>query len=165
MSRHFLQKHSVPYSAVEDYLLLTSTSGLSVRLSFPLHHEPFNARSEHWRFDSSGPLSGANGALAWIVFRRDRRRFEKTLSVLGATAIPDAYPTLLLVDRRLETLEPDTVSPDPFCRGMDRVLLWLTPQFGSFVDIEVEKTEGLFESGSNWSILGLFFAALDSHTQ
>src|SRR5262249_49170492 len=35
------------------------------------HHEPFLPEVESWQFDSEGPLSGANGALAWIVFVRD----------------------------------------------------------------------------------------------
>ena len=42
-----------------------------------LHHEPFNPESEKWDFPSSGPLSGANGALPWIVFCRDRHLFEE----------------------------------------------------------------------------------------
>ena len=41
-----------------------------------LHHEPFDATSESWEFPSDGPLSGANGALPWMIFRRDRDRFE-----------------------------------------------------------------------------------------
>ena len=42
-----------------------------------LHHEPFLPRAG-WRIPASGPLSGANGALPWIVFERDRARFEKS---------------------------------------------------------------------------------------
>jgi SAM-dependent methyltransferase len=42
-----------------------------------LHHEPFNPKSETWSFQSSGPLSGANGALAWIVFERDKASLRK----------------------------------------------------------------------------------------
>lgn len=40
-----------------------------------LHHEPFEPAAEHWDFPKQGPLSGANGALPWIVFSRDRSRF------------------------------------------------------------------------------------------
>jgi SAM-dependent methyltransferase len=40
------------------------------------HHEPFRPDAEGWSFPSSGPLSGANGAIPWIVFVRDRARFE-----------------------------------------------------------------------------------------
>lgn len=40
------------------------------------HHEPFRPDAQDWSFDSAGPLSSANGALPWIVFARDRERFE-----------------------------------------------------------------------------------------
>jgi SAM-dependent methyltransferase len=42
-----------------------------------LHHEPFHPEAEEWGFPPSGPLSGANGALPWIIFRRDRERFDR----------------------------------------------------------------------------------------
>jgi hypothetical protein len=42
-----------------------------------LHHEPFEAGVENWDFPDSGPLSGANSALPWIVFERDRNKFEQ----------------------------------------------------------------------------------------
>jgi len=42
-----------------------------------LHHEPFVPDAPSWEFPTSGPLSGANGALPYIVFRRDRERFER----------------------------------------------------------------------------------------
>ncbi len=40
------------------------------------HHEPFDPDAGEWRAPSGGPLSGANGALPWIVFERDRKTFE-----------------------------------------------------------------------------------------
>jgi SAM-dependent methyltransferase len=42
-----------------------------------LHHEPFQPEAATWEFPSTGPLSGANGALPWIVFERDRARFQE----------------------------------------------------------------------------------------
>jgi hypothetical protein len=41
-----------------------------------LHHEPFEPDTPSWNTVSSGPLSGANGAIPWIVFERDRTVFE-----------------------------------------------------------------------------------------
>ncbi|MCP4606678.1 MAG: class I SAM-dependent methyltransferase [Proteobacteria bacterium] len=41
-----------------------------------LHHEPFNPKSPNWALTTSGPMSSANGALPWIIFVRDRARFE-----------------------------------------------------------------------------------------
>jgi len=40
-----------------------------------LHHEPFQPEAVSWSFPASGPLSGANGALPWILFERDRGKF------------------------------------------------------------------------------------------
>jgi SAM-dependent methyltransferase len=42
-----------------------------------LHDEPFRPDSPEWEFPEQGPLSGANGALPWIIFERDREQFEK----------------------------------------------------------------------------------------
>jgi SAM-dependent methyltransferase len=41
-----------------------------------LHHEPFHPEVETWDFTVNGPLSGANSALTWVIFERDRSQFE-----------------------------------------------------------------------------------------
>jgi SAM-dependent methyltransferase len=41
------------------------------------HHEPFDPNAASWTVAASGPLSGANGALPWILFERDRSVFER----------------------------------------------------------------------------------------
>jgi SAM-dependent methyltransferase len=40
------------------------------------HEEPFDPEAREWEFAGSGPLSGANVALPWIVLARDRKRFQ-----------------------------------------------------------------------------------------
>jgi len=42
-----------------------------------LHHEPFQPETLWWELPNTGPLSGANGALPWIIFARDRLKFEQ----------------------------------------------------------------------------------------
>jgi len=42
-----------------------------------LHHEPFQPAAPKWEFPSLGPLSGANGALPWLLFERDRKQFQQ----------------------------------------------------------------------------------------
>jgi SAM-dependent methyltransferase len=44
------------------------------------HHEPFAPEAPEWNFPETGPLSGANGALPWMVFGRDRERFQREFS-------------------------------------------------------------------------------------
>jgi hypothetical protein len=41
-----------------------------------LHVEPMWPEAAEWEFPGSGPLSGANAALPWIVTSRDRARLE-----------------------------------------------------------------------------------------
>lgn len=41
------------------------------------HHEPFDPKVRGWGFTPIGRLSGANDALAWIVFQRDRKQFDR----------------------------------------------------------------------------------------
>lgn len=52
-----------------------------------LHHEPFRPDASEWSFPSKGPLSGANGALPWIIFERDRAQFEKEFPELQIRTI------------------------------------------------------------------------------
>lgn len=40
------------------------------------HHEPFDPEADSWKNDPAGLQSGANLALPWILFYRDRHKFE-----------------------------------------------------------------------------------------
>lgn len=62
-----------------------------------LHHEPFAPDAEDWAFPSTGPLSGANGALPWMVFERDRRKFETEFPELAIQKIHPFMPFRYLV--------------------------------------------------------------------
>lgn len=61
------------------------------------HHEPFRPEAEDWSFPSTGPLSGANGAIPWIVFVRDRNRFETQFPQLVIDEIRPFMPFRYLV--------------------------------------------------------------------
>jgi hypothetical protein len=43
---------------------------------YAFHSEPFDPGAATWELPLGGPLTGGNGALPWIVFRRDRHVFE-----------------------------------------------------------------------------------------
>jgi SAM-dependent methyltransferase len=57
-----------------------------------LHHEPFSPQAADWGFPSSGPLSGANIALPWMVFERDRQRFASEFPQLEIEQIRPFLP-------------------------------------------------------------------------
>ncbi len=62
-----------------------------------LHHEPFDPRVEQWSLPSQGPMSSANGALPWIIFVRDRKKFEAAFPELEIRRlVPHTALTYLL---------------------------------------------------------------------
>ena len=40
------------------------------------HHEQIDVQAREWEAPGTGPMTGANSALPWIVFARDRALFE-----------------------------------------------------------------------------------------
>ena len=67
------------------------------RLAYALHAEPFLPEASGWAPPSGGPLSGANGALAWIIFARDRQRFETEFSDWAIAEVRPFMPFRYLV--------------------------------------------------------------------
>jgi len=57
-----------------------------------LHHEPFVPDTIAWEFPGDGPLSDANGALPWIVFQRDRARFQRDFPGWAIRSITPCMP-------------------------------------------------------------------------
>jgi SAM-dependent methyltransferase len=61
-----------------------------------LHPEPFETTSG-WNIPQTGPLSGANGALPWIIFKRDRARFEKEFPMWDIKVLRPLMPLSYLL--------------------------------------------------------------------
>lgn len=61
------------------------------------HEEPFLPEAPDWAFSPSGPLSGANMALPWIVLVRDRDKFESEFPKLAIERIRPFLPFRYLV--------------------------------------------------------------------
>lgn len=72
-------------------------SGWSSLVYRRLHHEPFLPDSASWSIPSAGPLSGANGALPWILFERDRHEFERRFPELVIREVRPTMPFRYLV--------------------------------------------------------------------
>ena len=73
---------------------VTSWSALIYR---HLHHEPFLPEAKTWEFATSGPLSGANEALPWIIFRRDLPIFQHEFPQLKVRKVEPIMPFRYLV--------------------------------------------------------------------
>jgi SAM-dependent methyltransferase len=103
------------------------------------HHEPYDPDAVNWKFESSGPLSGANGALTWIVFRRDYKRFQKSFSKLRLERYQPHTPLRYWISGGLKNWSMLPGWSFPLMTSVDRALARVAPQLGSFVDIEIVK--------------------------
>jgi SAM-dependent methyltransferase len=105
------------------------------------HHEPFDEKTWDWSFKTTGPLSGANGALAWIVFERDRARFKEKFPALRVVRFARHSPLKYWLSGGLKswTLVPGFLYP--LMVWVDRALIKLSPKLASFVTIELEKVK------------------------
>ena len=103
------------------------------------HNEAFDHRALEWRFARDNPLSTANGALAWIVFQRDRARFECEFPGLELLAYTPHTPLRYWLAGGLKnwSLLPGTLFP--LFTWLDTILAHWLSQTGSFVDIELRK--------------------------
>jgi SAM-dependent methyltransferase len=102
-----------------------------------LHHEPFRPEADDWFFDSTGPLSGANGALAWIVFMRDVERFHQEFPSLRLLKYKPFAPLSYWLAGGLKSW---SLTPGPLhhiASGLDTALLAISRNSGSFVEIEI----------------------------
>lgn len=104
-----------------------------------LHHEPFDDQSLEWSFPSTGPLSDGNGALAWIVFVRDRQRLVREHPGLQLVGFVPHTPLRYWLAGGLKRWSLLPGPMDRLAAWVDRLLLWVSPRFGSFVDIELVR--------------------------
>ena len=104
-----------------------------------LHHEPFEPEMPGWDFPASGPLSGANGALPWIVFERDRRRFESQFPELSLRSVSPGMPFCYLLSGgvSMRSLLPGWSYGG--VRGLEKLLRPWNRQLGMFACIVVQK--------------------------
>ena len=105
-----------------------------------LHHEPFEPCAADWSFPAAGPLSGANGALPWIVFERDKAVFEEEFPGLKMETLRRDYPFSYLVSggASLRALAPGGFFPG--VRWLERGLSCFSKQLAMFAFIVVRKT-------------------------
>jgi SAM-dependent methyltransferase len=102
-----------------------------------LHHEPFRPDATEWRFETTGPLSGANGALAWLVFVRDRLKFFDMFPELDLTVYKPFAPLIYWLAGGLKSWCLLPAAAYDVVDEIDRFLLRRSPDFGSFVEIEL----------------------------
>ena len=84
-------------------------------------------------------LSGSNGALAWIIFQRDRSQFERQFPGLRLLAYEPFSPLQYWLSGALKSW---SLVPAPLIgllQSFESALLRLSPQFGSFTHIVLRR--------------------------
>lgn len=103
------------------------------------HNEPFYPEADQWSFPPTGPLSGANGAIPWIVFSRDRERFDSDFCNLEVINVFPMMPFRYLLSGgvSLRSLMPGWSFN--IWRNFERLLNPLINKIAMFALIVVEK--------------------------
>ena len=102
------------------------------------HHEPFDPMGG-WTFPTSGPMSGANGALPWIVFERDVNLFRSQFPLLQLSKIKYHTPFRYLMSGGLSLKQLVPSFSYSFFKIADNIISRISPALSMFVTIEVVK--------------------------
>lgn len=100
------------------------------------HHEPFIPAGS-WTIPSTGPLSGANGALPWIVFIRDNEIFRNKFPNLKIESTEYINPFTYLFSGGVskKQLVPDFAYP--VIKYFDKWLPRISKQLSMFMVIKI----------------------------
>jgi SAM-dependent methyltransferase len=104
-----------------------------------LHHEPFDPASREWEIREGGPLSGANGALPWILFVRDRERFARAAPGWRLRSIEPAMPFRYLVSGGISLRSLAPAASFPVWRSLERALHPFRHRLAMFAHVVLER--------------------------
>ena len=104
-----------------------------------LHHEPFDPDAAGWERPQGGPLSDANGALPWILFVRDRARFEDEFPEWEIKTITPGVPFRYLLSGgvSLRSLMPSLTLP--MWTRLERVMTPRMARWAMFAEIKLVR--------------------------
>jgi len=102
------------------------------------HHESFDTKAK-WELEGTGPLSQANGALPWIIFKRDRKIFEKEFPALRIVSIRNHTPLRYLLSGGLSLRQLVPSFTYPVVKAIEYILSPVNNLVGMFQTIELEK--------------------------
>ena len=105
------------------------------------HHEPFDPSAATWAFEEGGRLSQSNQALPWIVFVRDRARFEVRFPRLRIVRREPYGPFQYALSGGLAVRQLVPTVGWPLVRFAERLCRPLLSRLGYFLLIELLKTD------------------------
>lgn len=121
-------------------LLITDQHvGYISRFVLRWHDEPYDPKAQSWEAAAKHALSGANGALAWIIFQRDRSRFERQFPGFRFIAYEPFSPLQYWLSGGLKSWSLLPACLLGVVQSFESALLRLSPQFGSFAHIVLRR--------------------------
>lgn len=102
------------------------------------HHEPFDPQAG-WGFQKGDPLFNANSALPWIIFCRDRCRFEEIFPELKIVEIRPHTPFQYIISGGLSLKQLLPSMFFSYVKHIEYLLSPLNPYIGIFYTIKLIK--------------------------
>lgn len=103
-------------------------------------HEPFAPEAAGWELPVSGPLAGANGALPWILFCRDRKRFAREFPTWAIRSVEPFMPFRYLLSGGLALRVSMPAWSFPLCTLLESSLSRWYRHLAMFAKIVLERT-------------------------
>lgn len=104
-----------------------------------LHHEPLDEKASVWKITGSGPLSGANSALPWIIFERDLARFEREHSEWRIDKVTPFMPLRYLLSGGVSLRNLMPAFTYPLWRSLEALQERYLPRFAMFAKIVLTR--------------------------
>ncbi len=104
-----------------------------------LHHEPFDPDMENWKLEGRGAMSTANDALPWIVFVRDRLKFEQRFPDLEIVGVEPHTISLYLLSGGLSYRGIAPAALFPFVARAEEMLGPARRLLASMMTVELKK--------------------------
>lgn len=121
------------------YMIEPATTSFSKFIYKNFHHEPFDEKSPDWKFTSSGPLSSANGAIPWMIFKRDYQKFQQLFPDLELVSFQYHTPFKYLLSGGLSKPNLVPYFMYSFVSFMEKIATPLSSQMSLFQTIIVRK--------------------------
>lgn len=138
--RNFFKEAQRTLSHGGKIIMIEPANSLFSRFIYKnFHHEPFDPHSKKWEIDSTGPMSGANGANPWIIFERDRMQFEKEFPNLIIKRKKNHTPFRYLLSGGVSMKALVPSGSFNFFKKVEKIISPLDSALGMFVTIEIEK--------------------------
>ena len=103
------------------------------------HHEPFLPDAPEWEIPTGGPLTGANGAIPWILFVRDRERFEAEHPAWSVRVVRPMMPLAYILSGGVSYRVSAPAVTFGFWRAFERLLGPVGRRFAMFAFIVLER--------------------------